>query len=56
MVSTSANLSGQPNINCPNKILDTFADDDMAYYDESLGDQSNPSQIIDLETGIIIRE
>ena len=56
MVSTSANLSGQSNINCPNKILDTFADDDMAYYDESLGDQPNPSQIIDLETGIIIRE
>ena len=55
-MSTSANLSGQPSINCPNKILDTFADNDMAYYDESLGDQSNPSQIIDLETGIIIRE
>ena len=56
MVSTSANFSGHPNINCPNKILDTFADDDIAYYDESLGDQSKPSQIIDLETGIIIRK
>ena len=56
MVSTSANFSGQSNINCPNKILETFADDDIAYYDESLGDQSKPSQIIDLETGIIIRE
>ena len=56
MVSTSANLSGQSNINCPNKILETFADDDIAYYDESLGYQSKPSQIIDLETGIIIRE
>ena len=56
MVSTSANLSGQSNINCPNKILETFKDDDIAYYDESLGDHSKPSQIIDLETGIIIRE
>lgn len=56
MVSTSANFSGQSNINCPNKILETFKDDDIAYYDESLGDQSKPSQIIDLETGIIIRE
>ena len=56
MVSTSANFSGQSNINCPNKILETFANDDIAYYDELLGDQSKPSKIIDLETGIIIRE
>ena len=56
MVSTSANFSGQSNINCPNKILETFANDDIAYYDESLGEQLKPSQIIDLETGIIIRE
>ena len=56
MVSTSANFSGKPNINCPKKILKTFAKDDMAYYDESLGNQSKPSQIIDLETGIIIRQ
>ena len=56
MISTSANFSGQSNINCSNKILETFANDDIAYYDESLGDQSKPSQIIDLETGIIIRE
>ena len=56
MVSKSANFSGRSNINCPNKILETFADDDVAYYDESLGNQSKPSQIIDLETGIIIRE
>ena len=56
MVSTSANFSGKPNINCPKKILKTFANDDMEYYDESLGNQSKPSQIIDLETGIIIRE
>ena len=56
MISTSANLSGQSNINCPNKILETFTNDDLAYYDESLGNQLKPSQIIDLETGIIIRE
>ena len=56
IVSTSANFSGQSNINCPNKILETFANDDIAYYDESLGKQLKPSQIIDLETGIIIRE
>ena len=56
MVSTSANFSGQSNINCPNKILETFANDDIAYYDETLGNQLKPSQIIDLETGIILRE
>ena len=56
MVSTSANFSGEPNINCPIKILKIFANDDMAYYDESLGNQSKPSQIIDLETGVIIRQ
>ena len=56
MISTSANFSGQSNINCPNKILETFANDDIAYYDELLGDQLKPSQIIDLETGITIRE
>ena len=56
IVSTSANFSGQSNINCPNKILETFANDDIAYYDETLGNQLKPSQIIDLETGIILRE
>jgi Putative translation factor (SUA5) len=56
MVSTSANLSGQSNINSPKKILETFTNDDIAYYDETLGNQLKPSQIIDLETGIILRE
>ena len=37
-------------------FLSNETNDDIAYYDESLGDQSKPSQIIDLETGAIIRE
>lgn len=55
MISTSANISGKRNINNPQEIIDIFEYDELAYYDESLGDNISPSQIIDLETKTVIR-
>ena len=55
MVSTSANISGEENINNPNEIVDIFEHHELAYYDESLGANKKPSQIIDLETKAIVR-
>ena len=54
-VSTSANLSGEPPIDSPQKILDFFANDNLAYYDEKLGSEMKPSTIIDLESKKILR-
>jgi len=56
MVSTSANISGEPYINNLDKILDTFGDIDLAYYDAPLGSNIKPSKIIDLDTKKVIRE
>ena len=56
MVSTSANISGEENINDPNHIMNYFEYEEMAYYDEILGDNKSPSTIIDLESRAIIRE
>ena len=56
MISTSANISGEKNINNPDEIINFFEQEDMAYYDESLGKNLTPSKIIDLETRDIIRE
>ena len=55
IVSTSVNISGQENINNIEEILNYFEYDELAYYDESLGGNDNPSQIIDLESKAIIR-
>ena len=56
LVSTSANISGEENINNPNHIMNYFEYEEMAYYDEILGDNKSPSTIIDLESRAIIRE
>jgi len=56
MVSTSANISGEKNINNPIDIINFFECEELAYYDESLGKNTSPSKIIDLETKTIIRE
>jgi L-threonylcarbamoyladenylate synthase len=56
MVSTSANISGEPYINNLDKILDTFGDIDLAYYDAPLGSNNKPSKIIDLDTKKVIRK
>ena len=56
IVSTSANISGKENINDPNHIINYFEYEEMAYYDEILGNNKSPSTIIDLESRAIIRE
>jgi len=55
MVSTSANISGQKNLQKPEEIINFFEHDGMAYYDELLGTNKSPSRIIDLETRAVIR-
>jgi len=55
MVSTSANISGEEVINEPSLIIKNFANDNLAYYDEILGDEAKPSTIIDLHSKEIIR-
>lgn len=54
-VSTSANISGEPILQSPQEIIDIFANDNLAYYDEKLGKELKPSTIIDLETKKILR-
>ena len=54
MVSTSANISGQKNLQKPEEIINFFEHDGMAYYDELLGTNKSPSRIIDLETKSVI--
>ena len=56
IVSTSANISGKENINDPNQIMNYFEYEEIAYYDEILGNNKSPSTIIDLESRAIIRE
>ena len=55
MVSTSSNLSGDGIIQDPIKILEFFESNDLAYYDEQLGQTKKPSKIIDLESKSVIR-
>ena len=50
------NISGEENINNPNHIMNYFEYEEMAYFDEILGDNKSPSSIIDLESRAIIRE
>ena len=56
IVSTSANISGEKNINDPNQIMNYFEYEEMAYYDEILGNNKSPTTIIALESRAIIRE
>ncbi len=56
IVSTSANISGEENINDPVQIMNYFEYEEMAYYDEIIGNNKSPSTIIDLESREIIRE
>ena len=55
MVSTSANISGQKNLQKPEEVINFFKHDGMAYYDQLLGTNKSPSKIIDLETKDVIR-
>ena len=56
MISTSANISGQENLQNSKQIIDTFDDIDLAYYDAPLGSNNKPSKIIDLDTKKVIRK
>ena len=55
IVSTSANISGKDALTMPEDIIEFFEYAEMAYYDELLGTNKNPSKIIDLETKSVIR-
>ena len=55
MISTSANISGKKNLKNPEEIINYFEYAEMAYYDELIGTNANPSKIIDLETKAVIR-
>tara|TARA_X000001036_G_scaffold88688_1_gene80957 strand:- start:4146 stop:4706 length:561 start_codon:yes stop_codon:yes gene_type:complete len=55
IISTSANISGQEIINNPQEVINFFECDEVAYYDEMLGENNSPSQIIDLDSKDIIR-
>ena len=55
MISTSANISGKENLKNPEEIINYFEYAEMAYYDELIGTNANPSKIIDLETKAVIR-
>ena len=55
IVSTSANISGEKNMHDPDEIINFFEYDELAYYDELLGNNKRPSKIIDLESRSIIR-
>ena len=56
MVSTSANISGQDNLNNIDEIMNVFNESDVAYFDDKLGDNNKPSRIIDLHTRVVIRD
>ena len=56
MVSTSANISGQDNLNNIDEIMNVFNESDVAYFDDKLGDNNKPSRIIDLHTRAVIRD
>ena len=56
MVSTSANISEQYNLNTIDEIMNVFNKSDVAYFDDKLGDNNKPSRIIDLHTRAVIRD
>ena len=56
MVSTSANISGQDNLNNIDEIMSVFNEPDVAYFDDKLGNNNKPTRIIDLHTRAVIRD
>lgn len=55
LVSTSANLSNQDNLNSIKDIALTFGDKIACYIDAPTGDEKKPSTIRDAHSGAIIR-
>ena len=56
MVSTSANISGEKNIDNPGELIKIFNQEDVGLYNDKLGNNIKPSRIIDLNSGTIIRD
>ncbi len=55
-MSTSANISGEKNIDNVDKLMQTFNQEDVGLYNDKLGSNIKPSRIIDLNTRTIIRD
>tara|TARA_B100000674_G_scaffold430051_1_gene386413 strand:+ start:513 stop:794 length:282 start_codon:yes stop_codon:yes gene_type:complete len=56
IVSTSANLSGSKEIKNKDDIATFFNYDDVAIFDEKLGNLSKPTKIFDLKLSSYIRK
>ena len=56
MVSTSANISGEKNIDNTGELIKIFNQKDVGLYNDKLGNNIKPSRIIDLNSGTIIRD
>jgi L-threonylcarbamoyladenylate synthase len=55
IVSTSANVTGEPTITEFSLLRNTFTDKVACYVDEPLGDSMQPSKIINSFTGEVVR-
>ena len=56
IISTSANISGNDQLNTIDEFKKYFISDDVAYYDERLSDNNKPSKLIDVETLEVLRD
>ena len=54
-VSTSANISGEKNIDLVEDLIKTFHHEDVGFYNAKLGNNIKPTRIIDLNSREIIR-
>ena len=55
IVSTSANISGENEINNKDDIVSFFSYEDVAIFDDSLGNLKKPTKIFDLKLKKYIR-
>jgi len=56
IISTSANISGNDQLNTIDEFKKYFISNDVAYYDERPGDNNKPSKLIDVETLEVLRD
>ena len=56
MVSTSANQSGEKELKTKDDIASFFNYDDVAIFDEKLGNLTKPTKIFDLKLNSYIRK
>lgn len=55
IVSTSANLSAQPPATSWQSVQESFKDTELYILEGSVGTEKNPSTVIDLKTGTVLR-